>query len=450
MRFYLITALFLASVAYLGYFPEQSDFHALVIGYIVAFAAVIVLYLKPLRFTSSQITYWLVVGFLARMILLPAFPQLSDDIYRFYWDGLLTLDGVNPYHFTPSDYIASGADTSWAAQLYPQLNSPDYYSVYPPLNQLLFAAAAWLSSSVATFSLLLKLLILAAEGVTCYYGIKILGLLGQRRERIFLYLLNPLIIIELSGNVHFEAFVVAAVSAGLYYLLKQDMVRSAIGWALAVGTKLTPLLLLPALWRKPSGKQGIAVLWGVSAVVVALLLSPIVWSLQSVNFGESLDLYFRTFEFNASLYYIARWIGQGIVGYNLIAYIGPLLAVFTIIIIGLNSWYAKKELSAYRFISLLLWLYVIYLFLSTTVHPWYLSLPIFLTLFTRFRFPLLWSLLIVLSYSHYQHGAYQEHYGLIALEYIIVFGAFLWEWLRDCSVVPWLMDEDPAAMAKNV
>jgi general stress protein CsbA len=61
------------------------------------------------------------------------------------------------------------------------------------------------------------------------------------------------------------------------------------------------------------------------------------------------------------------------------------------------------------------------------VHPWYIATPLLLSVFTKFRFPLVWSLLIMLSYSAYANAEFQENYWLIAIEYIVVIGVFLLE-----------------------
>ena len=67
------------------------------------------------------------------------------------------------------------------------------------------------------------------------------------------------------------------------------------------------------------------------------------------------------------------------------------------------------------------------LFLSATVHPWYATVPIALGLLTRWRFPIVWSGLAALSYSHYAGGLFQENYWLIALEYSTLWLFILWE-----------------------
>ena len=444
MKYHLLALTFLLSIAYLGYIPGQEHFIWLLMGYAVAFSAVIVLFLKPRQFSPAQIRYWLVVAILARVILLPAFPMLSDDVYRFLWDGLLVIHGESPFVYLPSEIIGSEGFGYLTQGLYDQLNSPDYYSVYPPLSEAIFALGAWLSpKSVLGFSIVLKVILLLGECLSIYFGLKILQLINRRPERIFLYALNPLIVIELVGNLHFEALVVAGMSCAIYYLIKAQMAKSALAWVFAIGIKLIPLLLLPLLWRNVKNRKLLAVFYAIVGVLSLILLLPVILALGTGNFLSSIDLYFRNFEFNASIYYLVRQIGFAIEGFNLIAIIGPLLAGITFLIAILNSFWAKKELDWYRFLSLLLWVYCIYLFLSTTVHPWYLSLPIFLSIFTRFRFPILWSLLIVLSYSHYYHGNSEENYFFIWVEYSLVMIAFIWEWLRDCSIFPWLMDEDP-------
>jgi hypothetical protein len=68
-----------------------------------------------------------------------------------------------------------------------------------------------------------------------------------------------------------------------------------------------------------------------------------------------------------------------------------------------------------------------YYFTTTTMHPWYLSTLILLSVFTKYRFPILWSFVIVFSYSAYANAEYRENFWFISLEYLVVYGFLIWE-----------------------
>ena len=69
----------------------------------------------------------------------------------------------------------------------------------------------------------------------------------------------------------------------------------------------------------------------------------------------------------------------------------------------------------------------LYYFLATTVHPWYLTLPLILCIFTRFRFPIVWSVAVVFSYSAYNGNPVDENLWLITAEYFMVYGYLIYE-----------------------
>ena len=103
------------------------------------------LILKQLNIKEQHLTY-LAIGL--RLVFLLAIPNLSQDFYRFIWDGRLILSGLNPYLTTPNDLLFSQPD------LFPQMKtlfdgmgplSAGHYSNYPPIHQLPFIIAAMLS-----------------------------------------------------------------------------------------------------------------------------------------------------------------------------------------------------------------------------------------------------------------------------------------------------------------
>jgi len=53
-----------------------------------------------------------------------------------------------------------------------------------------------------------------------------------------------------------------------------------------------------------------------------------------------------------------------------------------------------------------------------------------LSIFTKYKFPLVWSFVIVLSYLAYGKGETNENLWIIALEYTVVYGVLFWEILN--------------------
>lgn len=72
--------------------------------------------------------------------------------------------------------------------------------------------------------------------------------------------------------------------------------------------------------------------------------------------------------------------------------------------------------------------YFIYLLLSSTLHPWYILPLLFLSIFTTYLFPLLWSLTVILSYAFYTRGnTASTNEILLWIEYFPVLGLFGYE-----------------------
>jgi hypothetical protein len=156
------------------------------------------------------------------------------------------------------------------------------------------------------------------------------------------------------------------------------------------------------------------------AGAATLLLFAFLFDLSSIqNMAKSVDLFFQKFEFNASIYYFVRWIGTQITGYNLISYAGPLLSLIAAILILILS---TKTIPDNNRAILISSLFIIsaWLLFATTVHPWYICLPVALAVFTPFRYPFIWSFTATLSYAAYQHNPVQENLWLIGGGYMIM------------------------------
>jgi alpha-1,6-mannosyltransferase len=421
-----LSLLYLLLLAGLGYFVEQSDFSSLIGFFTPLF--LIYLYICFQSHTQSSIRLFLFTAILARFLLLFTFPGLSDDVYRFIWDGRMWLQGVNPFDLLPSEWIQEyGSTPALSRELFEQLNSPDYFTIYPPVNQGVFALAAWWFPDSFFWSMwLMKLFLFGCEIGSLFFLWKLLPLFGLDRNGILLYALNPLIIIEICGNLHFEGAMIFFLLLALFLLKKERLSLSAVAFALSVASKLLPLMFLPFLLRRLGWRKSVFY-YSITGLTLALLFLPLFSQQFLYGFGDSLDLYFRKFEFNASVYYLLRWLGYQFVGYNLIAWTGPLLAASVLAGISILV-IREKQPELQNLPGAFFWAICLYLFAATTVHPWYAALPVLLSLFTPFRFPILWSGLIMLTYINYSYSPYQENLWIVALEYTLVCLMGIWEY----------------------
>ena len=424
-----------------AYFLERSDFLNLLLLYSGLFYAA----WKIIQHTKFNFWIWAVIGITARVLFLPSIPNLSQDFYRFIWDGRLLVLGINPYIFTP-EQLANGLlkatePTSLEAisnakiliQGMGSLNA-SHYSNYPPINQLCFALAAlFAKTSILGSVVVLRIIIIGADLGILYFGKKLLERLNLPAKNIFWYFLNPFIIIELTGNLHFEGVMLFFVIWSLYLLDKKRWVLAAILLGVSVSVKLLPLLFLPLFYKylAPEGlfKKGfwkMKKFYWVTLTTIVITFALFASKTFISNFSATIGLWFQNFEFNASVYYIIRWIGFQTVGWNIIAKVGLILPMVVFICIVLLAVFRRYN-TTQKLITGMLLAVSIYFLLATTVHPWYIATPVLLSVFTKYKFPLLWSFMICFSYAAYGANGFNENVLLIAIEYSVVISVALWE-----------------------
>jgi hypothetical protein len=367
------------------------------------------------------------VALLLRVSLLLMTPNLSDDYFRFIWDGQLVASGNNPYLITPSALISSAQTIPGITQaLFEQLNSPTYYSVYPPICQFIFGLSAKINgSNVLGNVILIRFFILLAEFGTITLLHRLTRIFKLPQTLVLIYAFNPLVIIELTGNLHFEAIMIFFLLLAVYLLVKERPFLSAISFALAVGTKLIPIIFLPLLIKR-LGKSKSAYYFMIVGVTILLFSTPFL-SVQSIsNYFSSLGLYFQAFEFNASIYYAVRWVSAQMASdsiVNISIVLLPILSLVTIVIIA-----ARERMVDWQslFTSMLFCL-TAYLLFSTNVHPWNIAPLVMLAVFSGYRYVIPWSFLVMLTYVTYQTLPYSENLWFVAIEYLAVGGWMVYE-----------------------
>jgi len=375
------------------------------------------------------------IGILFRLILLIATPLLSQDFYRFIWDGMLVANHLNPYEATPDFLNQSSAFflSQFSQDLYNGMGtlSAEHYSNYPPLNQLGFYLASILGGdSILANIVSIRLLLILADLGIFWIGIKLLNLLGLPEKRIAFYFLNPLIIVELIGNLHWEGAMMFFFLLGLYYIFIENKWKwSFIPMAASIALKLIPLMILPLLWQFLKPKKSI--LFGLLTLMCSLMFFiPLFIGQDGIeHYLKTISLWFNRFEFNGSLYYIIRKLGYEVKGYNIIRTFGKVTPYIIIALVACFT-FIRNNKTPKSVINGMLLMLSCYFFISTTVHPWYIVSLVTIGLFSNYSYPLFWSALVTLSYAAYGSCNFNENFYLISLQYGLVYGILVYEMIQ--------------------
>ncbi len=404
---------------YIGYFVAREDTWLLLSLYTLLFASVIVIIRNAKAEDVDLGYYW---GVLLRVLLIASLPKLSDDFYRFIWDGRLLLNFEDPYKYLPAHHLDQGL-TGITQTLFDRLNSPEYFTIYPPLNQVIFFISTLLSPGSVVWSVvIMRVIMIVFELGNISLIRKLLNHYKLPQAYGLIYVLNPLVIFEVTGNLHFEGIVVYFLLLAIWQYEQGKLHKSAIFFGLSVATKFLPLIFLPLLLRKIGFKK--TMIYGlIVAATLAITFLPLINTAHIWAIKDSMELYFQKFEFNGSIYYLARWYGFETEGHNIIAKSGKWMMYATLGTIMLYSLVWKKK----EWPRQMVWVWTLYLLFATTVHPWYLIPLLAVAVFSKVRFPFLWSYLIFLTYANYLGGEYTDRIEIVIVEYGLVAIVAVWE-----------------------
>ena len=311
--------------------------------------------------THRQILIFAVLFRLA-MVWLP--PSLSDDAFRYVWDGMVQAEGVNPYQYKPSDPALAELQDG---EVYDELNSKEFYSVYPPVSQYVFYLGSFFSEYGWEFHhYIIKGLLVLAELLALLLLARIVS-----APSLLLYALNPIVLLETAGQGHTESLLLLLLIGVILSARAGRGTWASIALAAATWVKLWPLVLLPFVWRRFGWRSLLASLGAM--VVIAL---PYAAFYVPGNVMESLDLYEGYFEFNAGFYYTIKEIYYWFTGMDYSKQIGP--ALRTLFLIGLPIMYLLDWWKQWSLVQAFLMCFGLYVVFSTTIHPWYLITPLFL------------------------------------------------------------------------
>jgi hypothetical protein len=310
----LAAVVLIVATCALYFWNDRSDFPMIMGLYAVGFLS----YLFLIHDKRVSFQALLLIAISLHIMALFASPNLSPDSYRFLWDGAITWMGNNPYNATPNELMEQQTfyNSPYFQELYHGLSaiSQRNHSCYPTVHQFYFLLATSVSSSVYVQTVLLKLLLLCTQGVGIFFLWKLLRHFELPEKRIFLLVLNPLWLIETMGNIHFEGVMLTLLIIGLYFLVIKKWFLGALFLALAVHVKLIPIVLFPFLLRYLGWKRSI-VIYIVSLMLVIVLATAYLRPENLLLFWDSLQLYFKSFKFNAFIYHYFIHYGHSLYGY---------------------------------------------------------------------------------------------------------------------------------------
>jgi hypothetical protein len=176
-------------------------------------------------------------------------PTLSDDMYRYVWDGRVQAHGISPYQYTPrAPQLSRWRDRA----IWPFINRKRSITIYPPAAQMAFALLwrIW-PDNVRWFQI-----VMAASGLLA--GLLLVGLLdalGRSPGRGLIYLWSPLLAFETAHAAHLDGLILPLLVGAWWARVKERDTLVGVLLGLATAIKFYPALLLPALWR-PEHPQG--------------------------------------------------------------------------------------------------------------------------------------------------------------------------------------------------
>ncbi len=374
---------------------QQNDFKSIILPYSLCF----IIYL----FCSFhyQFSNWilLILALVTRSLLFISFPNLSDDIYRYWWDGMLLAHGYNPFEFTPNEVLQANLITDPKInEIFNYLNSPNYHTVYPAFCQVLFFIAYSLThNDIYWFALLLKLFTLLIEFGGIYFLHHLLSSRPGYRRLFILYLFNPLLLIESYVNLHFELIQCSFLIIGIYYFFNSRSIISGSFYGLSILTKITPLIFAPLfLFRKKF------IFLQFAAITLIILSFQLPFLISQLSTLGGYALYFKQFEFNSSLFFL---LSKALIFFQcpeLWNFRGLILLVFFLISnLFLLFFFRNKINEPQKWWGMAFIIYLVFIIVNSTVHPWYI-LPLFII--GLFSFPvtaIAASFIFYLSYSFY-------------------------------------------------
>jgi hypothetical protein len=338
-----------------------------------------------------------------RLIMFFSPPSLSDDVYRYAWEGSIQIKGFNPYQVAPqSELLRNYRNATWE-----KVNNKDVPAIYPPFMQLFNALTFFLFRSVGGF----KLVFIALD----LWVLRILFLLLQANQKdplqIIVYAWNPLVIVEIAGSGHHDVLVVALLLQSLWFYQRNLTFRALFSLGTSLLCKWYPLVTVPLYLRK--------IPWGKFWVLPLILFTgSLPYVFAGPHLFSALWHYRQKWRFNGFLY---QWLSSLL---HSEAFAESILLILFLSVLAYNLWRQTSLLEQSY------WMVGITLLCSPNLFPWYVVWIVpFLCFFPNPAWLLLCST-IGLSYyvliDWWTLGVWRQNQSILALQFLPFYGMMLW------------------------
>ena len=388
----------------------DSETFVLLIGMAgIAYIAALFIVSRGLR-SRRLLVVCLLLAVSWRVAIIPAAPLLSDDVYRYLWDGRVQRFGYNPYESTPNDPELAHLHGEYTRRIDP--SSAALPTIYPPAAELFFRAVNSLSDSVIALVIAVVVCDLFTILLLWYW----LTTTGRSPWWVLAYAWHPLVAIEGAGGGHIDLVGTFLVVAAGFALSRHRRLIAASVLAAAFAVKFLPIVLTPLFWKRVNLKDGVAALG-----LVGLVYLPFLDTGFSLPVG-SLGTYLASWRFNGPIFGI----------------LAPRIGALTVSVVAVTFKHVVAAVARKTMTvddpSAWAWPMAASLLLMPVVYPWYL---VWLTpfLITRRVWPLTaWTLVSILTYVVWSSQLAGTGWVLpdwvVAVEYGLIVVVALWVWSR--------------------
>ena len=408
--FSILSFLWLADMAAMVAMGHLSNHLVLFsILYSLAFGLVLALVGTFPEYSSRCRAFWLIfiLGIAGRIIFL-SYPS-GNDIYRYIWEGYIQNQGYNPYGIAPDDPALSSLAHGELYPIWQHVNHKTFSAAYPPLSMLLFRTAAWLNPAPVFFKIIM---VLFDVGLMVVLGL-ILKIRQLTVKRLLLYACNPLVIVFIAGEGHFDGLQVFFLFVGILLMLSCRKIAGFLSLGLAAMTKYL------------AGASVLFFLSGRSRAKWFFILLPLALFIPYLDAGKdvisSVVTFGTTMHYNDSLFALLRYLcgsSAHLLGFFL------LLICFAWVFLFVHDRLCSVYLA---FCCLLVFL--------PTLHPWYLILIAPFMVFFPSKAWMYLQAAMVFTFPvmavDYKTGIFQESHWLKLLEFGPFYALLTWAVVRD-------------------